>query len=179
MGIANKILPYYTYKDRLRWEDRWELIDGHPFAMSPTPTPKHQRVAAAIITELSLALRKTGCKKCRVYDALDYKVSDDTVLIPDVLIVCGDITKKYLDFPPSLVVEILSPSTALKDRHTKYELYQQQGVLYYLIVDADKQLIEVHHLVDGEYGLQPPTPTPEITLSTDCTITPDFQNVFE
>ena len=179
MGIANKILPYYTFEDRQRWEDKWELIEGHPFAMSPSATPKHQRVAAVIITELSLALRQSGCKKCRVYDALDYKVFDDTVLIPDVLIACEEIIKKYLDFPPTLVVEILSPSTALKDRHTKYEIYQQQGVLYYLIADTDKQSIEVYHLVNGEYVLQPPTTTPEITLSTDCVITPHFQNVFE
>jgi Uma2 family endonuclease len=179
MGIATKILPYYTYEDRLRWEDKWELIHGHPFAMSPTPSPKHQSVAAVIITELSLALRKSGCKKCRVYDALDFKVFDDTVLIPDILIACEDITKKYLDFPPTLVVEILSPSTALKDRHTKYEIYQQQGVLYYLIVDPEKQSIEVYYLVNGEYVLQTPTPTPEITLNTDCNIRPHFQNIFE
>jgi len=67
-------------------------------------------------------------------------------LVPDILIVCGEIRKKYLDFPPILVVEILSPATALKDRHTKYELYQQQGVKYYLIADTDKKTIEIYEL---------------------------------
>ncbi|WP_373286923.1 Uma2 family endonuclease [Filimonas zeae] len=38
---------------------------------------------------------------------------------PDMLVVCGEITRKYLDFAPALVIEILSPSTALKDRHTR------------------------------------------------------------
>lgn len=145
MSIANKILPYYTYEDWINWEGKWELIEGIPHAMSPTPIPEHQRVAAEMRTELMLALRKANCKKCKAYDPLDYKISDDTILEPDILIVCGEIKKKYLDFPPALVVEILSPSTALKDRHTKYELYQQQGVKYYLIVDVDKKTIEVYH----------------------------------
>jgi Uma2 family endonuclease len=179
MGIANKIFPYYTYDDWLHWEGKWELIEGHPFAISPTPIPEHQRVAAEIRYALMTALKQSKCKNCRAYDPLDYKISNDTVLVPDILVICSNVTKKYLDFPPSLVVEILSPSTALKDRHTKYELYQQQGVLYYLIVDVDKQLMEVYHLVNGEYQLQTPTPTPEISLVADCTITPDFQNVFE
>ena len=66
---------------------------------------------------------------------MDWKISDDTVLQPDVLIVCKRIEKKYLDFPPVLIVEVLWPSTAAKDRNVKMELYQLQLVKYYLIVD--------------------------------------------
>ena len=78
------------------------------------------------------------------------------------MIICGEAKKKYLDFPPSLVVEILSPSTALRDRHTKYELYQQQGVKYYLIVDADKKSIQVYIFRDGEFFPVFRTWTPKI-----------------
>ena len=131
MGTANKIIPHYTYDDWVQWEGQWELIEGHPIAMSPTPTPAHQRIAAEIRTELTLALRKTKCKECRAYDPLDYKISNDTILVPDILVVFGEIKKKFLDFAPVLIVEILSPATALRDRHTKYELYQEQGVKYY------------------------------------------------
>ncbi len=123
MAIANKILPHYTYDDWIHWEGKWELIEGYPIAMSPTPVPTHQRVAAELRTELLLASRKSNCKKCRVYDPVDYKISDDTILVPDILIICGEVKKKYLDFPPSLLVEILSPATALRDRHTKFEIY--------------------------------------------------------
>jgi Uma2 family endonuclease len=178
MSIANKIIPHYTYDDWVNWEGKWELIEGHPIAMSPTPVPAHQRAAAEIITELTLALRKTDCKKCRAYDSLDYKIADDTILVPDILIVCGEIKKKYLDFPPALVVEILSPSTALKDRHTKYELYEQQGVKYYLIVDTDKKTIEIYELIGKKYNLLPNRSTPKLELENDCSITPDFSNVF-
>ncbi len=42
MGYPNKILPYYTYEDYLRWEGQWEVIEGIPYAMSPMPRPEHQ-----------------------------------------------------------------------------------------------------------------------------------------
>ena len=178
MGIADKIIPHYTYNDRVHWEGKWELIEGHPIAMSPTPVPSHQRVAAELRTELLLALRKANCKKCRVYDPVDYKIADDTILVPDILIICGEIKKKYLDFPPSLVVEILSPGTALRDRHTKYQYYQQQGVKYYLIVDIDKKNIEVYMLQDGNYSLEGIDNSYVFYLNDECSITPDLSEIF-
>jgi Uma2 family endonuclease len=178
MSTANKILPYYTYEDWLRWEGQWELIEGYPFAMSPAPVPEHQRVSAELITEFSLALRNNRCNNCKVYNFLDFKISNDTILQPDVLIVCGEIQKKYLDHTPSLVLEILSPSTALKDRHTKYELYQQQRVKYYLIVDIDKKTIEVYHLKNESYHLLPNDSFYEFILEEGCSIKPDFSNIF-
>ncbi|CAN5628132.1 hypothetical protein BH10BAC3_BH10BAC3_29120 [soil metagenome] len=149
MGYAQK--PNYTYDDWLIWEGRWELIDGIPIAMSPLPVPKHQRIASAINYEFVSAIKKSKCKKSAVYEPLDYKVADDTILQPDILIVCGNILKPFLDFPPSLVVEILSPSTALRDRHTKFGIYESAGVKYYLIVDAEKELIELNELQNGKY----------------------------
>jgi len=179
MGIADKIIPHYTYDDWVHWEGKWELIEGHPIAMSPTPVPAHQRVAAELRTELLLSLRKVNCKKCRVYDPVDYKISNDTILVPDVLIICGETKKKYLDFPPSLVAEILSPATALRDRHTKYELYRQQGVKYYLIVDVDKKTIEVYMLQNGKYSLQEINNSYTFYLNDDCPITPDISEIFD
>jgi Uma2 family endonuclease len=179
MPIADKIIPHYTYEDWLRWEGKWELIEGHPIAMSPTPIPKHQLVASEIRGELRDALRISKCKKCRVYDPLDYKISDDTILVPDILIICEEVKKKYLDFAPALVVEILSPSTALTDRNTKYQYYQQQGVKYYLIADAERKHIDVFLLQDGEYFLQQMNKAYSFTLANDCIITPDFNSIFE
>jgi len=179
MGIADKIIPHYTYDDWVHWEGKWELIEGQPIAMSPTPIPAHQIVAAELRGELWDALRKTNCKKCRACDPLDYKIADDIILVPDIMIICGEIKKKYLDFPPSLVVEILSPSTALRDRHTKYQYYQQQGVKYYLIIDADKKNIDVYMLQDEEYSLQEMNTSFVFHLDDDCSITPDFSKVFD
>src|SRR4051812_34159923 len=71
-----------------------------------------------------------------------------------MLIVCGLIDKKYLDFSPVLVVEILSPSTALKDRHNKFIIYQQQQIKYYVIVSPEKKEVEVYTIEDKVYSLQ-------------------------
>lgn len=84
---------------------------------------------------------------------VDYRVADDIILQPDLLIVCNKIEKNYLDFPPVLLAEILSPSTQLKDRHTKFQIYQSQGVKYYLIVSPDTEEIEVYELENNEYKL--------------------------
>jgi Uma2 family endonuclease len=153
MTGAYKILPHYTYDEYVKWEGNWELIDGIPHAMSPMPRPEHQAVAGNLHAEMRAAIKESGCN-CRVYQPIDYKVADDTVLNPDLLIVCSPITKPFLDFAPDLVVEILSPATALKDRHTKFEIYRQQGIPYYLIVDVDTKSVEVFHLHEGGYHLQ-------------------------
>ena len=178
MGIANKIVPHYTYDDWVHWEGKWELIEGYPIAMSPTPVPAHQRAASEIRFAFMDALKKEKCKNCRAYDPLDYKISEDTILVPDILIVCGEIKKKFLDFPPILVVEILSPASALKDRHMKYELYQQQGVKYYLIADTDKKTIEIYELKEKKYEQQTKSGSYNFILVNNCSITPEFSNVF-
>ena len=95
-----------------------------------------------------------GCKHCKVYHPIDYRVSDDTIIQPDMLIVCGEIEKEYLDFAPALVVEILSPSTALKDRHSKFSIYETQQVKYNLIISPDLEEVEVYELEGNEYKLQ-------------------------
>ena len=178
MGIAQKILPHYTYEDWLHWEGRWELIEGHPIAMSPMPVPKHQKVAAALRMEIGISLKR--CKHCNIYDPIDFKIAEDTILQPDIIVVCGKITKPYLDFPPALVVEILSPSTALRDRHTKFEIYQQQTVKYYLIVDIEKETIEIYTLVNAAYQLQSVNGEGqfEFEFEDDCIITPDITAIW-
>lgn len=145
MSFAYKLLPHYTYSNYLAWEGDWELIDGIPYAMSPSPRPLHQLISGNLHAEFRTALKASGCQ-CKVYQPIDYLVAEDTVLRPDVLICCRPVTGQYLDFPPELVVEILSPATAMKDRHTKMMLYQQQGIPYYIIVDADKNKVEVYQL---------------------------------
>jgi Uma2 family endonuclease len=179
MRTADKIIPHYTVEDWKHWEGVWELIDGHPIAMSPNPIPRHRRVAAEMTTEFILSLRKSRCKSCKAYQPMDFILSDDTILVPDILIVCGKITKKFLDFPPILVVEILSPSSELRDRNTKYQLYQEQGVKYYIIVDAEKETIEVFELLNGSYNSLIIDGTYRFQLEDACTIEPDFSAIFE
>lgn len=142
-------LPHYTWNDYLQWEGKWELIDGIPYAMSPAPTIEHQAISARLARLFDEALQ--GCSECMTLLPVDWKIEDDIVVQPDNLIVCGEVSGTYLDKAPVLLVEILSPSTAHKDKSTKFELYQQQGVRYYLIIDPLSQTIDVFDLVDGNY----------------------------
>ena len=178
MALAEKYIPYYTYDDWLHWEGRWELIEGIAIAMSPMPIPEHQRVAGNMLFEFKQAL-KGKCNTCIAYLPIDYKVSDDTIVQPDLLITCKEIEKKYLDFPPSLVVEILSPSTTLKDRNTKYQIYEQQGVKYYLIVDVNQKRMEIYQLINGKYELQQYMNEFEFQLEENCILSPQLDDVWE
>ena len=179
MRVSNKIIPHYTVADWKHWEGVWEPIDGHPIAMTPNPISGHQRLAAEMTTEFILSLRKSKCKSYKAYQSIDFVISADTILVPDILIVCGKITKKFLDFPSVLVVEILSPSTALRERNTKYQLYKAQGVKYYLMVDAEKETIEVFELSDGSYKPSSVKDGYSFLLEDGCQIEPNFSTIFE
>ncbi len=173
-----RILPHYTYEDWISWEGHWEIIGGIPFAATRTAEPPHQHIVGCVGSVFSKALK--GFKNCNSFPFIDYKISDDTILQPDLLIVCGNISKKFLDFPPSLVVEVLSPSTALKDRHTKYDLYEQQQVKYYLIVSPDIEEVEVFALENNKYELKQKGHdfTYSFSFEEGCEATIDFKEIW-
>ncbi len=112
---------------------------------------------------------------------LDYIVKSDTVIQPDVLIVCEEIKNKYLDFPPALVVEILSPATAMKDRNNKFNIYESENIPYYSIIDIDKTEIEIYHLKDGKYLQENFSPLSPFTfnLNAGCSIDILLNNIWE
>ncbi|WP_162915805.1 Uma2 family endonuclease [Paraflavitalea soli] len=178
MSIADKYRPQYTYADYVQWEGQWELIDGMPYAMSPSPVRVHQLANGKFYTAFdSVILPK--CQDCKVLQTLDWKVNDKTVVQPDLMVVCGDFETDFLEFTPSLIVEILSPSTALKDRHEKFELYEQEGVRYYLIADPKFKKIEIYQLIEGKY--QPVSISPQeftFNLENGCEINVSFLRIW-
>ncbi len=173
MSSAVKILPHYTYEEYCKWEGRWELIEGIPYAMSPAPAPRHQWICNNFKFEAKTGIIKEGCKDCKVYDFIDIKIAEDTVLQPDAVICCKAIVKPYLDFPPSLVMEVLSPSTAMKDRNNKFYQYQSFKVPYYVIIDPDNDNVEIYSLdTTGKYQSLEITPgqKPLLFLDAGCSI---------
>jgi Uma2 family endonuclease len=179
MNVAHRYLPHYTYDDYLHWEGRWELIDGIPYAMSPAPVPEHQWIASNLGAEFRAAIKKESCA-CKVYMPIDYKLADDTIFQPDLLVVCQPITKKFLDFPPAIVIEILSEATWMKDRNVKYPKYEAEGIPYYLIIDPDSKAVEIYHHIDRRYHRQPFDPGQPFTFDlTDCQIEMVFERIWE
>jgi Uma2 family endonuclease len=180
MSETLKHRPHYTFEDYLLWEGRWELLGGMPFAMSPAPSPKHQIIQSNLLHIFYTQLRR--CEHCRTLAApLDWKVNDNTVVQPDILIVCQPIEKKYLDFPPSLIVEIISPASAEKDRHYKFEIYQENNVQHYMIVDPDFEKLELYSLIEGKYQLQKTVgdTTYHIEFGVFCKTYIDFANTWQ
>lgn len=121
--------------------------------MSPASSLNHQWVAANIIGELRNALKEKVCSACRVYDFIDLKISEMTVVQPDCSVVCGTVSGNFLSTPPNLVVEVLSLKTAMKDRHTKFGIYEQFGIKYYMLVEPDEKEVEIYQLKDSKYTL--------------------------
>jgi Uma2 family endonuclease len=147
-----KFIPRYTVSDYNRWEGAWELIDGVPCAMSPSPVFRHQNFQAILLRQMGNALdaKSSACGNCTVVSDLDWIVDDDTVLKPDIAIVCGQ-QGDFITTPPVLIVEILSPSTAMNDRHVKFEIYQEQGVKYYIIADPAAHTYHSYLLTGQQY----------------------------
>lgn len=77
----------------------------------------------------------------------------DQVVQPDLSVVCSkdQISKNGCHGAPSLIIEVLSPSTALKDFNEKFNLYQKYGVNEYWIVDPGNETVHVYTLEDGSY----------------------------
>ncbi len=138
----------YTYKDYCGWpdEERWEIIDGVAYDMTPAPIIRHQDIAGNLFSILKIMLKE---RPCMVFIApTDIILSDHDVVQPDVFVVCdkNKITEKNIQGAPDLVAEVLSPSTSKKDRWIKKELYEKYGVLEYLIIDPVGEYIERYSL---------------------------------
>lgn len=80
----------------MQWDGKWEVIDGVPHAMSPAPVPRHQIVAGNLHAEFRMQLKQ--CEKYQVLQPVDYLISEDTILQPDILIVCKPIEKNFSTF---------------------------------------------------------------------------------
>lgn len=78
-------------------------------------------------------------------------------------------------------MEILSDSTALKDRITKFNIYEGFGIQYYLIVDPEKELVEIYCLQNEKYILQKFSHESAFTffLSDDCKVDVTLKNIWE
>lgn len=161
------------------WEGKWELIAGIPYAISPAPSSKHQKIAGELASLFIVALK--SCKHCSLYLPVDWKISEDTVLQPDLLVVCKPINHiNYLDFPPALVVEIISPSSSKIDRREKYEIYEAQGVKYYLILDPSFKKLEVFEHIDGGFQAVAVNPSQfSFSFEHDCAAEINFTDLFE
>jgi len=175
MSIAEII--NYTYEDYKRWEGDWELIDGMPIAMAPAPMKIHQNISGEIYRELANSL--DNCDDCEALYEVDWKIAEDTILRPDILISCQDEDKNYITKSPKLIVEVISPSTAKKDEKIKFDIYEKEGVNYYILVYPDDLKAKIYRLKDDKY-VKVGDFTKEVFNSEnlECNVDIDFEKVF-
>lgn len=152
----------YTYADYLSWpeEQRWELLDGVPYDMSPAPTRRHQEMVGEIYRQFANQL---GDRRCLVYvapfdvrlgrvDAADDEIS--TVVQPDVSVFCDPdkLDERGARGAPDLVVEVLSPSTAPKDLTIKRDVYARHGVREYWVLEPVDRVLMIWRYEQEGFG---------------------------
>lgn len=171
---------HYTFKDYELWDGNWELVNGMPYAMSPAPSISHQVIAGNILTQLNNVVKNkhADCSDCYVLMEVDWEVSHDTVVKPDVLIFCGEIDEKIVS-TPNVIFEVSSPSTAKRDELLKFQLYEKEGVSYYILVYPDKNIAKVFKWVNGSYQKKGDFSTGELSFHLDgCNISLDFSTIW-
>lgn len=118
---VEKAAQKYPWDDYLTWQDneRWEIIDGVTYNMTPAPTVRHQNVAGNFFRQLKQKLANKTCKPFIV--PVDVVLSEYDIVQPNVFVVCdkNKITEANIQGAPDLVFEILSPATATKDLREK------------------------------------------------------------
>ncbi|TGE17533.1 Uma2 family endonuclease [Hymenobacter elongatus] len=170
----------YTYADYLTWrlEEVVEIIRGRVRRTSPAPWVRHQTISFRLNTLIGIALRGTNCqgfaapfdvRLTRATANGDAQIT--TVVQPDLCVICDP--AKLDEFgcvgAPDWIIEILSPGNTVHDSKTKFELYEENGVREYWMVDPGLKNVVVYTLSEaGQYELQgefyQPGPIPVATL---------------
>jgi Uma2 family endonuclease len=155
----------------LAWEaaqpERHEFYQGEVFAMTGA-----RRLHGCIVSNLvrHLGNRLAGTP-CRVFsEAMKVQIAEDTVFYPDVFVTCDreDLRTDTIFRAPSVVIEVLSPSTQGYDRSLKFALYRRLPSLReYVLVDPDTRRVEVFRLnAEGLFVLHDQSEAAAMTLAT-------------
>ena len=156
----------YTYADYLKWkfEERLELFRGKIFKMSPAPNRYHQEISGNLYFNFAKILKKGTCNlyaapfdvRLQKIKANDEKVI--TVVQPDLCVICDEnkLDDKGCNGSPDLIVEILSPGNSKKEMGIKFDLYEENEVKEYWIVDPTEKTVLMYVLKENKYvGLKP------------------------
>ena len=167
----------YTKDDYNLWKGDWELIYGQPYAMAPSPMFGHQYTSMKISRQLDIQL--DNCKNCYALFETDVEFSDDTILRPDCMVICYEPIDKITK-APEIVFEVISKSTAKRDETIKFEVYQEEGVKYYILAYCDNKKAKVYKLHEGRYIKVSDFSDEKYTFELDkCNIDFDFDFIWK
>ncbi len=182
----------YSYADYLLWQfsERVELIKGKIFKMSPAPSSSHQDILMNLTITFNKVFQKTQCK---LYFApldvrlINFKESTPenkimSVVQPDLCVICdrSKVDSKGCLGSPDLVVEILSLGNSKKEMDTKFDLYQENKIQEYWIVNPFQKTILIYVLENDRYiGLKPFIEDSKIISPTFPNLKVSVKKVFE
>jgi Uma2 family endonuclease len=156
-GVSGEraILTYRDYEALPDDGRRYELHDGE-LSVTPAPGTRHQRISSALNSILKAHVAARGLGEV-LYAPVDVVLSDSTIVQPDLVYLDPTrahlVSERGIEGPPTLAVEIVSPSTTSIDRSTKRQLYRRFGVPHYWIVDPEARTVEAYRLAEGDYRL--------------------------
>ncbi len=150
----------FTYQDYLQLPDkpgyRYEVLEGI-LVKDPSPNVMHQRVSRRLQRNLEDYFWSVDPDGEVFYAPLDTTLGEINVVQPDLFYVSGEqkniIKEARIDGSPTLIVEILSPTSRRKDRLQKMRIYQKAWVQHYWIVDPEEKTLECFALREGVYAL--------------------------
>ena len=147
--------------------------------MAPSPMKTHQNLAGSIFFNIKSEI-EDRCDLCEVLFEFDYKISDDTILRPDVVLVCGETHERYLTKTPEIVVEVISKYSAKRDEEYKFEIYEKEQVKYYILVYPDDLIAKVYKLENRKFYLEGRFDKESYEFeNTKCKVKIDFERVFK
>jgi Uma2 family endonuclease len=153
--MVRVVLNYKDYEALPNDGRRYEIHEGE-LAVTPAPSPQHQRISRELFRILDTHVRARGLGEV-FYAPIDVILSDISIVQPDLVYLATErlrlISSRGIEGAPTLLVEILSPSTARIDRHAKLQLYASHAVPDYWIVDGETRTIEAYSLTDARYTL--------------------------
>ena len=149
------ILTYDDYAQIPNDRNRYELFEGE-LVVTPSPSWAHQTVVTNLAWAVSDYVRRNNLGKVAVAP-MDVLLSNITVVQPDLLFVARErlsiIQPRYVQGPPDLVVEVISPSTVANDRQVKQQLYARYAVPHFWLFDPEERRADAYQLTEGNYQL--------------------------
>jgi len=146
----------FTYQDYLQLSEdrRYEIVDGDLYVV-PAPIPYHQKVSRNFEFLLYEYVKKHDVGEV-LHAPCDLLLSESDVVQPDIMFIAKDqlsiITDANIQGAPTVVIEILSPSSEKRDRGAKQKLYARAGIQEYWIVDLRVKTVEVLRLTLSGYS---------------------------
>jgi Uma2 family endonuclease len=155
MALQRTALTYRDYEALPDDGRHYQVLDG-VLEVTPSPSPPHQDVLANLNDLVRAHVKSRGLGRA-YFAPIDVILADTTIVQPDLVYLATDrahlLSRRGIEGPPTLVVEVLSPGTAAVDRGAKLRLYARYGVPYYWIADTDAREVEAYELADQRYRL--------------------------